>query len=107
MKTFKLIAESHSFASLVLVTEDREWTILSGIALGAGLRQRVLAYCNCAVAGMDIAQPTSRTFVVENLEEFEMSEKTDEELQRLMGDPWPYTTRSAARAEMHRRYCQD
>jgi len=55
---------SENYVTLTCITAVRQLTILAGIARGKDLHSRILAYCNCAVAGMDIALPQSRTFQI-------------------------------------------
>ena len=62
MIKFRVEAEGENYCALICVTSEREWTILAGIRRGEDLYERVLSYCHCAVAGMDIAKPQSRSF---------------------------------------------
>jgi hypothetical protein len=62
MKTFRLEKESTTTFRLVVEAAGRTWTVMCGIADGDDLEQRVVAYCECCMVGMDIAAAQSRSF---------------------------------------------
>ncbi|MCP4444513.1 MAG: hypothetical protein GY811_04100, partial [Myxococcales bacterium] len=55
MITFRIDPQGPDHVCLICVTEEREFFIMAGIERTPNVYLKCVAYCECAVAGMDIA----------------------------------------------------